>query len=293
MTAGPGRHRAARRTRDRWSYSLRSLAAMLFGSVLLFATVVGWRDRMGIWAVALMALMTLLFFGLPLIEFTLRHRPAEIDCPRISVVDGRPAIHFPGDRAGMRVSIVGYVWVAALLGCFAMTSREQPDDIVWVFIVPAAFFLSYSVFGLAGRFIEDGLYLTEHAVLIRARGLRAEIPWSSIAGSRTYKSPLFPYHRVAIDLHPGSPRMVSTTVPWWIGSPRPRRDTVFLTMVQIPGMVPGILDTNPGAWIPVLLHRPPTRQFLESLDAWPELVDAMDYAEPMVTVPPEDRHDHG
>ena len=39
------------------------------------------------------------------------------------------------------------------------------------------------------------------------------------------------------------------TVPWWIGSPRPRKDTVFLTKVQVPGFYKDVPYTNPGVRI--------------------------------------------
>lgn len=99
---------------------------------------------------------------------------------------------------------------------------------------------------MAGRFKEEGTTLTPQGVTIRARGLRAELPWTTIAGSTTYKQPLFPYERLAIHFHPSSPRDVSVTVPWWIGSPRPRKDTVFLTKAQVPGFYKDSPSTNPG-----------------------------------------------
>ena len=221
-----------------------------------------------------MLLMALLFFSLPLIEFLLRNRPTEIAGPISETLDGEPALYFPADRLGMYAGAVGYTWMAALLVCLNFVSRSRPDEIAWIWVAPAAFFFSFTVFAIAGRFVEDGVYLTAEKVIIRARGLRAEIPWESIAGSRTYMTWPFPFERIAIDLHPGSPREVSVTVPWWIGSPRPRRNTVFLTKVQVPGLMMGWEETNPGTWIDIFAQHPPTRQYFDSLSDPPDFRDA-------------------
>lgn len=199
---------------------------------------------------AFLCACTLLFLVIPLAGFYLKNRNAEILCPQQIEVDGQSALRYPGDRRGMHVGAA--LWpVLALLPIAIGLPKDgdalHPSSIV--FFAPAAFFISYTLFALAGRFNEEGTTLTSQGVTIRARGLRAELPWTSIAGSTTYKQPPFPYERIAIHLHPGSPREVSVTVPWWIGSPRPRKDTVFLTKVQVPGFYKESPHTNPGVRI--------------------------------------------
>lgn len=216
------------------------------------------------WAATFSASIALLFLVVPFAGAFLKKRTAEIQCPKYVQVQGRPALHFPGDKRGMQVS--AFLWpvlAALLIALFLPSDGEEFHYSTIVFFAPPAFLLSFTVFALAGRFVEDGTFLTESGVTIRARGLRAELPWASIAGAATYKQQPFPYERIAIYLHPGSPREVSVTVPWWIGSPRPRGDTVFLTKVQVPGFFRGVYGTNPGTWIARFADSPPTAHHLE------------------------------
>lgn len=216
------------------------------------------------------AALTLLFLVAPFAALYLKGRTEEILCPKHVMVHGRPALHFPGDRRGMKLSTMMYPVLAAVCIAFGLPSNGgelRPSAvIVWAL---AALFLSYPLFAVAGRFVEDGTFITEQGVAIRARGLRAELPWTSIAGSTTYRERPFLYERIAIHLYPGSPREVTTTVPWWIGSPRPRGDTVFLTKVQVPGFFRREFATNPGNWIADFADDPPTSQQLEKSDVTP------------------------
>lgn len=213
---------------------------------------------------AVIGAISLLTLSVPFVGISLKNRTEEIRCPKHVVVSGRPALHFPGDRRGMIGSAILYPLLAGpLVALCVPPPGEEFHPSVVIFLIPAAFCFSYTLFALAGRFKEDGTYITERGVTIRARGLRAELPWSSIAGSTTYLQSPFPYERIAIHLHPGSPREVSVTVPWWIGSPRPRGDTVFLTKVQVPGFYREGYGTNPGNWIDRYAHNPPSAEQLQ------------------------------
>jgi hypothetical protein len=257
----------------------------VFGALFLwfFAFMVitgGWgsytesRDR---WEIVFASSFALLLFSIPLLGYSLRNRPQEIRCPQMVRCEGRPVIHFPGDRRAVPVSAFAY----ALLGftgiAASMTSWTGHVAELIPFGLPSAFVLTYTLFALLGRFDESGTVLDETGVTIRARGLRAQIPWSSIKGAEIVRHRPFPYPRVAIRLHPGTPREVSTTVPWWIGSPRPRRDTVYLTKVQIPGMITEVPSTTPVPFIRAFAQHPPSRKTLQ------ELVDEPS-SEPTITI---------
>lgn len=214
-----------------------------------------WEDP---WMLAFGTSCALGFFVIPIVGYYLRHRDDEIWCPQFITHEERPAIHFPAEQRGMPVSAGLYVLLAAPLICLEVWIKGNLHEPPWLYSIPGLFFLSYTLFAVLGRFSEEGTFLTEWGVIIRARGLRARIPWSSIASSRTYRSWPFPFDRIAIDLHPGTPREVSTTVPWWVGSPRPRRNTVFLTQVQVPGFFPFDERSNPGSWIQRFAQKPPS-----------------------------------
>ncbi|WP_010541277.1 hypothetical protein [Dietzia alimentaria] len=249
----------------------------LIGALYLSAVFIGSDPSSPghLWGNGFFLSQSVLCFMIPVFSYSIRNRPEAIRSPRLAVRDGSPAIHFPADRMAHPISEVGYFLVAVILVSAALMGTDgHLEPGMGIFLLPAALFLSYPIFSLAGRFVEEGTYLTEHGVTIRARGLRAQIPWSSIAGSRTYRTWPFPFDRIAIDLHPGSPREVSVTVPWWIGSPRPRRNTVLLTKVQVPGLMMGWEETNPGTWIDIFAQHPPTRQYLDSLDDPPDFRDA-------------------
>lgn len=243
------------------------------GAVFAFATWVAYAEDLGVAAVIFGLCMTTVLVTAPLFGYSIRHRPDAIRSPRLATYNGSPSVYFPADRMAHPVSETMYPLLAAILLSWASMSDAGLFTPLLVVVGPAAaLFLSYTVFAVTGRFAEDGTHLTEQGVHIRARGLRADVPWSSIAGSRTYKTWPFPYERIAIDLHPGSLREVSVTVPWWIGSPRPRRDTLFLTKVQVPGFEPGDDNSNPGSWISVLAGQPPTAARLRELGDPPELI---------------------
>lgn len=53
---------------------------------------------------ALLGACTLLFLVIPFAGFSIKNRTAEILCPQQIEVDGQPALRYPGDRRGMRVS---------------------------------------------------------------------------------------------------------------------------------------------------------------------------------------------
>ena len=201
------------------------------------------------WFVLAVLMLVLLLFVVPIAGYYIRNRDEEIWCPRFATHEGKPAIHSPADNRAMPLSAMLYLMLGVGLVSFELASKDDPFEPPWILGFPGLVFLSYTLFAALGRFREDGTFLTEDGVVIRARGLRASIPWDSIAGTRTYRRFPFPFHRIAIDLHADAPREVSTTVPWWIGSPRPRRNTVFLTQVQVPGFVYYLDETNPGAWI--------------------------------------------
>lgn len=253
----------------RWYANFVSTTALclIFGAAFGYG---GWEmaSEDGAYPDAVMAAAFVLFYAvIPFAALYAKKRTEEMKCPQHVTLHGRPALLFPGDRRGMRVSAVLYLVLAILnVSAFLPDSfHETPLPVLLILWSPAALFLSYTLFAIAGRFVEDGTFLTEQGVTIRARGLRAELPWNSIAGSTTYRRSPFPYERIAIHLHPGSPREVSTTVPWWVGSPRPRGDTVFLTKVQVPGFYLHDCATNPGDWIAVFAQNPPSAEYLASL----------------------------
>jgi len=273
------RRRWRRREDGRYWAPSTVLAAIFFCFFgVVFASLAFDEARAGHYLTALAAAcISALFFAIPVFGFRLRHRDAEIACPRVTMYEGRPAIHFPGDRLAIAVSATLYGLLAgAVLSAILSGWDGSPGGFI-PFGVPALFFLSYTVFALLGRFDESGTVLDETGVTIRARGLRAQIPWSSIKGAEIVRHRPFPYPRVAIRLHPGTPREVSTTVPWWIGSPRPRRDTVYLTKVQIPGMITEVPSTTPVPFIRAFAQHPPSRKTLQ------ELVDEPS-SEPTITI---------
>lgn len=274
-----GRHR-----RDRGPRSARTLRTVLacaylwvVGAVFLSAVFIGAdpSDADFVSETVLYGSLALICLIAPVLGFTIRNRPEAIRCPRTAVFEGASAIHFPADRMAHPTSEVLYgLGAATFVGAAGTVADGSFGPHLWPFLLPAALMISYPVFSIAGRFAEDGTYLTERGVSIRARGLRAEIPWSSVAGSRTYRTWPFPYDRIAIDLHPGSPREVAVTVPWWIGSPVPLRDTVILTKVQVPGLKIGWEETNPGKWIDLFARLPPTDEYLAALDDPPSYREA-------------------
>lgn len=220
-----------------------------FGAIFAYATFRDIGTGGNIWTTMFGFTFAFSLFTIPLFGYYLRNRDDEILCPQFADFHGKPAIHFPGEKRGMPVSAALYFLFGTWLVCLELGVNDDPLEPPGVFVLLGLLFLSYTLFAVLGRFREDGTFLTEDGVTICARGLRAQIPWASIAGTRTYKRHPFPFRRIAIDLHPGTPREVSTTVPWWVGSPRPRRDTVFLTQVQVPGFDFANDTTNPGTWI--------------------------------------------
>lgn len=217
-------HRSGKRRRSDhgyWSTStiLSTLFLEFFGAIFLLTTVALVLDGREIWEVAACFLFAVLLVLIPVGGYYLRHRAIAIAGPRIVVRDGTPAVAFPADHRAITVSAVAYAIVAAVLLCFSMNAPAFASTQMLVLGLPALFFLSYPLFALTGRLVDDGTYLTEHGVGIRARGLRAELPWSSIAGSHTVAGLPWQFPRIVIELHPGSPRDVQVTVPWWIGSP--------------------------------------------------------------------------
>lgn len=237
--------------RTDWRWYLNLVSVILMSAFFITVFSIGmWtsatEDR-DLESAAFFGAWVVLFLVTPFMGIYLKNRPGEIVCPQYIQIDGQSAIRFPGDRRGMHVSAVGWPVLALLpAAMFVPGIINDFEPSALVLLTPVLFLVSYTVFAVSGRFNEEGTTLTQQGVTIRARGLRADIPWSSIAGSTTVKHFPFPYERIAIHLHPGSPREVSVTVPWWIGSPRPRRDTVFLTKVQVPGFYEYEPYTNPG-----------------------------------------------
>lgn len=263
----PVRRRHRRAGQRYWSASTILGGLFLWFVAAAFATGgwVSYTKHHDHWDLSAALSLSLLVFSVPIFGYHLRNRDAEIACPQMVIREGRPAMHFPGDRRAVPVSAAGYALLGGVGIGFSMSGWTGHVAELIPFGLPAVFFLTYTLFAVLGRFDESGTFLDETGVTIRARGLRAQLPWSSIAGAEIVKHWPFPYPRIAIHLHPGTPRDVSTTVPWWIGSPRPRRNTVYLTRVQVPGMIDAVPDTTPASWIDLFAHQPPTRQDLEKV----------------------------
>lgn len=82
------------------------------------------------------AALTLLFLVAPFAALYLKGRTEEILCPKHVMVHGRPALHFPGDRRGMKLSTMMYPVLAAVciaLGLPSNGGELRPSAvIVWL-----------------------------------------------------------------------------------------------------------------------------------------------------------------
>ncbi len=263
------RRSGKRRKSSQGYWSTRTVLSTLFleffGTIFLLTTVALAADGREIWEVAACFLFATLLVLIPVGGYYLRNRAITIAGPRIVVRDGAPAVAFPADHRAIPVSAAAYAIIAAVLLCFSMNAPAFASPQMLVLGLPALFLLSYPLFALTGRLVDDGTYLTEHGVSIRARGIRAELPWSSIAGSHTVAGLPWQFPRIVIELHPGSPRDARVTVPWWIGSPRPRHDSVYLTVVQVPGISPFRPESSPSVWISSYAAHPPTARNIAAL----------------------------
>ncbi|WP_141564714.1 hypothetical protein [Dietzia alimentaria] len=260
-----------------WTFAKVSGSAFLwfFAALFIIAATRDYLETANLWSLTLGICLSAIGFSAPIFGYTLRNRPEQIRAPQVAALNGLPAVLFPADRPAVPVSAALYAILSGALVSWAMLSdTDEARVAAGIFLALAAFFFSYTLFAVLGRFHDDGTYLTEQGVFIRARGLRAQIPWSSIAGSRTYKKWPFPYPRIAIDLIPGTPRDVSITVPWWIGSPHPRKNTVILTTVQVPALQIEQANTDPGTWIDTFIHNPPTARYLATLVDPPNFYEA-------------------
>lgn len=232
-----GAHRRPPAKINPHGFAFSALVLALFGAV--FAVLfLGSLAAEGLsWQSTLFLACTGLFTGTIIAGFALRNRPRETAGPRRVVVDGLPALRFPGDRLGMLAGAALYPLVALLVSSFAHTVLPS-----WYLALPfdllALYLVSFTVFAAARRFDEEGITLDHQGVRIHARGLRARLPWDSIASIEPLPSRMFGHPAWALRLKPGSPREVSTTVPWWIGSRRPSTDSVYFSQVQIPSTLP-------------------------------------------------------
>lgn len=254
---------ASKRSRLRTAWLIFSAVFLCFcGAVFAFA---GWLELAGggdPWGVAAALSFALLCFAAPAVGDHIRDRPDKILCPQNVVIDGEPVVHFPGDRKAVPVSSVLYILMAGAVGSLGMASESA--EVRWILVGVAVVFLTYPLFAVAGRFNEDGTFLTTEGLTVRARGLRAELPWASIDRAFTFQPGRRRQPRTAIYLHPGSPRTVRLTTPWWIGAPYPRRDLVYISRVQVPGMTGHDIRTDPGVWINDFAQRPPTQDELRT-----------------------------
>ena len=113
----------------------------------------GWEtaSREGAYPDALFAAAWVLLFAvIPFAGVYLKKRTEEMRCPQLATLDGRPALHFPGDRRGMRASAALYPALAILnVSAFLPDSAEEtPHPVLLILWSPAALFLSYTLFGL-------------------------------------------------------------------------------------------------------------------------------------------------
>lgn len=258
-------------------YLLSWITLWLMGVVAGVLAWFGYDRDSDPWGVAFFVFVALFLFLTPVLGLTLSNRPEEIRCPQHVTRAGRPALRFPADERAVPGSAALYALYSAALLCLGLAGEEGFRGGGFLFAFPSAFFATYTLFAVLGRFHDDGTYLTEQGVTIRSRGLRAEIPWSSIEGSHTYRTWPFPLDRIAIRLYPGRPREVSITVPWWIGSPRPRNNMVFLTEVQVPGFDPMDSETDPSLWIDKFAENPPSASDLQQADVTPSQTRRADF----------------